>query len=242
MKSISSRQNIWFKRFREAVTEHRDEIVLEGPKMVHDAVAAGWQPIAVATTLDTDVGFELETYRIEFTDALIGSISDTRSTQHLLGLFERPRWSVEAIRQKRDAIIVALDRIQDPGNVGTIVRLGAAFDVAGVIVLPGTADPLAPKSIRATAGAILDVPIVSMSIDDLLELDLPLFAADAHGREIDPPSRSAILVFGNEGAGVEPAILGRATPIAIPMSSRVESLNVAASAAILLSRSYIRRS
>lgn len=67
---------------------------------------------------------------------------------------------------------------------------------------------------------------------------MPLFAADAAGSRTAPPAGNAVLVFGNEGAGVSPDLERHATPIAIPMSSRVESLNVASSAAILLSQSY----
>ena len=70
---------------------------------------------------------------------------------------------------------------------------------------------------------------------------VPLFAADASGPAVDPPSANAVLVFGNEGAGVSDEILRRATTIAIPMSARVESLNVASSAAILLARSFVLR-
>jgi tRNA G18 (ribose-2'-O)-methylase SpoU len=80
------------------------------------------------------------------------------------------------------------------------------------------------------------VPVASIT---LAELDgHALIAADANGAAVDPPSRDAVLVFGNEGAGVSAEILERATTIAIPMSKRVESLNVASSAAILLARSY----
>jgi TrmH family RNA methyltransferase len=125
--------------------------------------------------------------------------------------------------------------------VGTIVRLAAAFDAAGVALLPGSADPFSPKAIRASAGAILNVPCATASRDELLARGWPLFAADARGEATDPPARRAILAFGSEGGGVSEEIARAATLIAIPMSSRVESLNVAASAAILLSRSYALR-
>ncbi|HVR40366.1 MAG TPA: RNA methyltransferase, partial [Thermoanaerobaculia bacterium] len=111
-----------------------------------------------------------------------------------------------------------------------------AFDASGVLLLPGCADAFGPKAIRASAGAILHVPIVNVTANDLL--GRTLYAADAAGEKIDPPSRDAILVFGNEGAGVSEEILLASRRIAIPMSSRVESLNVASSAAILLSRTF----
>jgi TrmH family RNA methyltransferase len=140
--------------------------------------------------------------------------------------------------ERRDTIIVALDGVQDPGNVGTIVRLAAAFDCAGVALLPGCADPFAPKVIRSSVGAVLTVPIAAVSYDELVAAKLPLFAAALNGTSSQPPARGAIVVFGSEGGGVSPEITRAAEPITIPMSPRVESLNVATSAAILLSRSY----
>jgi len=225
MKTISSRQNALYKRVRRAIDEHAEEIAIEGRKSVDDAIANGWKPIAVVERDTT------------FTHALFDSLADTKASQGVIALFERPRYSSVL----DDRIVVALDGVQDPGNVGTIVRLAAAFDAGGVVLLPGSADAYGPKAIRASVGAILSVPVVTMSREELLARDWPLFAADANGEAIDPPSQRSVIVFGNEGSGVSPEIASRAKKIAIPMSKRVESLNVAASAAILLSRSYARR-
>jgi len=224
-KPISSRQNPLFRRIRDAIREHADEIVIEGPKQVADAIAAGWKPIA---RIERDV---------DFTGELFDQLADTRTPQNVLALFERPVHSAHEILARRDTVAVALDAVQDPGNAGTIVRLAAAFDAAGVLLLPGCADPFGPKAIRASAGAILHVPVASV---DRLP-DANLFYADMHGEITEPPARDAILVFGNEGAGVSDDIRRLGKAIAIPMSGRVESLNVASSAAILLSRSYATR-
>jgi TrmH family RNA methyltransferase len=224
MPLITSRQNPLFKRVREAIREHADEIVIEGPKAVEDAIAGGWKPIAVLRR-GTD-----------FAPELFDALAETKTSQGVLALFERPRPA--DVFARRDAIVVALDGVQDPGNVGTIVRLAAAFDAAGVALLPGCADPYAPKAIRASAGAILHVPLAPVSVVALLASGLPLFAADGRGEISDPPAREAILVFGNEGAGISDVVASRARRIAIHTSGRVESLNVAASAAILLSRSF----
>lgn len=219
MKSIASRQNPWFKRVRDAVREHADEIVLEGPKMVADAIAAGWEPIAV-------IGDD-----IVFSDDLLRAVSDTKTSQGVLGLFHRP-----PSRFATDRILVALDAVQDPGNVGTIVRLAAAFDAA-VALLPGCADPFSPKAIRASAGAILNVPIASVSARQLIESKRPLLYADMHG-ERKAPAKTDILVLGSEGSGVSEEIRKHGKPVAIETSGRVESLNVAAAAAILLWQAF----
>jgi TrmH family RNA methyltransferase len=223
--AISSRQNPLFQRIREAIRTHAGEIVIEGPKQVADAIRAGWKPLARVER------------GVDFTEVLFDQLSDTRAPQNVLALFERPSFSAHGILSRRDTVAVALDAVQDPGNVGTIVRLAAAFDAAGVLLLPGCADPYGPKAIRASVGAILNVPVATIET-----LNAPnVFYADMHGQVADPPARDAVLVFGNEGAGVSEAIRANARAISIPMSNRVESLNVASSAAILLARSFAIR-
>lgn len=219
---ITSKENPWFKRVRTALREHKDEIVVEGPKAVADAIAAGWKPIATP----------------EFSPALLKSISDTKTSQGVLALFQRPQTPAGRLFERRDSIVVALDGVQDPGNVGTIIRLAAAFDASGVAILPGCADPFGPKAIRASAGAILTVPVADVTPE---MLQWPIYAAEAHGDVAEPPARQAILVFGSEGSGVSDAIRTRAKGVSIETSGRVESLNVAAAAAILLWRSFRSR-
>jgi TrmH family RNA methyltransferase len=229
MKRISSRQNPLFKRIREAIRDHAEEIVIEGPKPVADAIANGWKPIEVITR------------DIEFSAELFDALTETKHPQDVIGLFERPRTRASEILARRDSIAIALDAVQDPGNVGTIVRLAAAFDASGVLLLPGCADAFGPKAIRSSAGAILNVPVANVTARELLDCGVPLIVTAMNGATIAPPSREAVLVFGNEGAGVSEELMRASKSIAIPMSGRVESLNVAASAAILLSRSFSAR-
>lgn len=226
---ISSRQNPLFKRFREAIRNHDREIAIEGPKAVADAISCGWTPLEVAER------------GVHFTAELFDSLAETRSPQNTIALFGRPAASAAAILNRRETIAVALDAVQDPGNVGTIVRLAAAFDAAGVLCLPGCADPFGPKAIRSSVGAILNVPVASITLAELLDGAVNLVAADTNGEVGDPPSRDAVFVFGNEGVGVSVELMRAARTIAIPMSARVESLNVASSAAILLARSFTLR-
>jgi TrmH family RNA methyltransferase len=227
---ISSRQNPWFKRIREAIREHAGEIVIEGPKPVADAIAAGWKPVKVVTR------------DVDFTSEVFDALAETKSPQNVIGLFERPIASLSDLFERATSIVIALDGVQDPGNVGTIVRLAAAFDANGVVLLPGCADAFSPKAIRSSAGAILTVPVVSCSTEELLARGWPIVAADARGERTDPPTQHAVIAFGSEGAGLSPALANAAQTIAIAISPRIESLNVAAAAAILLSRSYALRS
>jgi RNA methyltransferase, TrmH family len=215
-KRISSRHNPLFKRIREAIREHANEIVVEGPKPVADAIANGWKPIHVVTR---DVDFSAE---------LFDALTETKNPQHVIGLFERPLANAKAILSQRDRIALALDAVQDPGNVGTIVRLAATFSDSTRLDI-------------GIASAILNVPVAEITVADLIASGVPLFATAMSGAKNDPPSKNAVLVFGNEGAGVSHEVMAAAKTLAIPMSSRVESLNVAASAAILLARSYATR-
>jgi TrmH family RNA methyltransferase len=224
MQTITSRHNPLFKRVRDAIHEHAAEIVIEGSKSVDDAIAGGWKPLVI---LRRDV---------DLSSALFDALAETKSPQDVIALFERP--ANADLFARPDTIVVALDGVQDPGNVGTIVRLAAAFDAGGIALLPGCADPFSPKSIRASAGAILNVPVANVTIDDL---KWPLFVTAADGSPDDPPARGAIIVFGSEGQGVSPEIARRAKSLAIRTSGRVESLNVAATAAILLGRSFEAR-
>jgi TrmH family RNA methyltransferase len=224
--TISSRQNPWFKRFREAIRDHAGEIVIEGPKAVADATAAGWRPIKIIER------------GVDFSSAIFDALAETRSPQNVIALFERPRFELPALFARRSSIVIALDGVQDPGNVGTIVRLAAAFDANGIALLPGCADAFGPKAIRSSAGAILTVPVVNCSIDALLAQGWDVIAADTRGEIADPPSAKAILAFGSEGSGLSPALNDVARTIGIRMSPLMESLNVGSSAAILLARSY----
>lgn len=228
-KTITSRHNPLIKRMREAIREHKEEIVIEGPKPVADAIANGWKAIAV---LERDANISAEAF---------DSITETKHPQHVIGLFERPHANVTDILGRRDTISVALDGVQDPGNVGTIVRLAAAFDASGVLLLPGCADAFGPKAIRSSAGAILSVPVARITLQELFAADVPLFATAVDGARNDPPAKNGVIVFGNEGAGVSAEVQRHATKLAVAMSQRVESLNVAATAAILLARSYALR-
>jgi TrmH family RNA methyltransferase len=224
--TISSKQNVWFKRIREAIHDHDDEIVIEGPKAVADAVAAGWVPIKTFAR------------GADFTAALFDALAETKSPQNVIGLFHRPQSSLDQIFARDSSVVIALDGVQDPGNVGTIVRLAAAFDANGIVLLPGCADPFSPKAIRSSAGAILSVPVVNASVEELLTCGWPIVAADARGEAGEPPAERAVIAFGSEGSGLSPALADKARTIAIRISPRIESLNVAMSAAILLARSY----
>lgn len=171
----------------------------------------------------------------EISPATMKKISDTQTPQGIL-LVVRQKFSTPAeVAAKK--IIVALDGVQDPGNVGTILRTAEAFG-CGVVMLDGSAEIFNPKVVRASMGAIFFLPIIKMSHKEFLNLRVEILAAAVDSSaEIytrhNFSGRSAI-VFGSEANGVSEKILSAAKKIFIPMSGRAESLNVATAAAIII--------
>jgi TrmH family RNA methyltransferase len=171
------------------------------------------------------------------------SASETESPQGILAIGEVPDRSLASIHlspSERLRLLV-LDGIQDPGNVGTIIRTAAAFGVLATISLPGTVDLWNAKVVRSAMGAQFHHSCLSCTWDELdafrREQPFVIWAADASGDSIDglePPARLAVVV-GNEGAGLSALSRTRADRlVALPLSAMVESLNVAVAAGILL--------
>jgi TrmH family RNA methyltransferase len=129
---------------------------------------------------------------------------------------------------------VLLDRMQDPGNVGAILRTAEAFSVDTVLLTLGCADPYGPKALRAAMGAALRQKIAFVEPDSLPPL--PLVALDADGDDIRSwKPEPCIAVIGNEGEGIAPEFLRKCGKrLRIPMTGRVESLNAAVAAAVLM--------
>jgi TrmH family RNA methyltransferase len=169
------------------------------------------------------------------------SAADTESPQGILAVAEIPRREPGDLASPRRVLL--LDAVQDPGNVGTILRTAAALAVDVTIALPGTVDVWNAKVVRSAMGAVFTHPVVPMAFDEaarwLRAHEVPLWAADAAGTPVSAvaaarPARVA-LVVANEGAGVSPAVAAAAAHlVAIPMAPGAESLNVAVAAGILL--------
>ena len=174
-------------------------------------------------------------------DRKLEELSDTESPQGVLLVCREPGWTLDDVLDPPGRGLLVLDGIQDPGNVGTLVRVATAFGVAGVLALDGTADPWSPKAVRAAAGAVFSTRVVVVPWGEaaprLEAAGTAIVVSDAGGADVAgyrPPDRWA-LVVGNEGAGVRPAITGAAhATVGVPMPGGGESLNVGVAAAILL--------
>jgi TrmH family RNA methyltransferase len=170
---------------------------------------------------------------------LLERAAHTESPQGALAVF-RPRVFTLAEALAGEGPVVLLDRLADPGNVGLILRTAEAAGAAGVVVTPGTADPLNPKCVRASAGSIFRVPLAHAALDAAAAAlrggGRRLYATSPHGGveyTAADLSGSVALLLGQEGGGLEPSLLERFEAIRIP-TGRVESLNVAMAAGVLL--------
>ncbi|NUS48675.1 MAG: RNA methyltransferase [Gemmatimonadaceae bacterium] len=170
-----------------------------------------------------------------------GSAAETESPQGVLAIAEIPTRSLDALPLAPRARLVLLDGVQDPGNVGTIVRTAAALGAAAVLALPGTVDLWNAKVVRSAMGATFHAPAFSCTWDEVDAFrrreSVALWGADAGGTPLESlaaPDRLG-LVVGNEGAGLSPESLARVEVLtSLPISSAVESLNVAVATGILL--------
>ena len=169
------------------------------------------------------------------------SAAETESPQGVLAIAEMPSGTLAELPRSDSLRLLVLDAVQDPGNVGTILRTASAFGVSATFSLPGTVDLWNAKVVRSAMGAHFHHPCLTGTWDDLDTFrkasQLEIWAADAAGTVVDdlePPQRLG-LVVGNEGGGLSSQSRTRADRlVALPISAAVESLNVAVAAGILL--------
>jgi TrmH family RNA methyltransferase len=175
-------------------------------------------------------------------ETLFRRLSDVRASQGILAVIAKPRWNEARVLTREQVFGVYGEQLQDPTNVGTLIRTAAAFDVDGLWFSTDSTDPFNPKVVRATAGALLKLPIFSVADPSRFKQQhCAVLATQASGRKgqdirtITRIPRRAVLALGNESRGLSEATLKQATVrFHVPIGRQVESLNVAAAAAICL--------
>lgn len=250
--SLSERRRKLVGRLRRRKTREREGLFLvEGTRTVAEALAAEArcrfavssprlqaQPLGVWLLERLDAaGVDV----VEADDDSLGELSDTDTPQGILLVCEEPGWSLDNLEAGPGARFLVLDAIQDPGNLGTLVRAAAAFALSGVLALDGTVDPWNPKAVRASAGGIFHIPVLCApwgEVEGWLDRSgVALLAAEAGGVDVatvEPGDRWA-LAIGNEGAGVREGLAERApVRVGVPMPGGLESLNAGMAGSILL--------
>ena len=250
MLSKNRRQLI--ERLKTRKGRPREGLVLvEGVRASAEVFAAGADIRFVVRSprlLDTEAGRTLastlagggpETVEVE--DADLAELSDTKHPQGVLCVCAEPDLDLAQLRARTPATVLLLDGLQDPGNLGTLIRAARAFGVDAVIVLDGSVDPWNPKAVRAAAGAGFHTRIARASWAEvrpwLREQHIEILAADPDGDDVRSVQvrGSWALAVGNEGAGLRADVVSASTKrIAIPMPGRAESLNAGVAGSILL--------
>ncbi len=239
---ITSASNPLLKGVRRAVGRGAltpdGYMVAETPHLLQEALRSGCEIGAVLAAAGARVEVPDNVRILQLDDALFRSVAATEAPQGVIALV-RPRvWRMEELFP-RNALVVVLDGVQDPGNAGTVLRSAEAFGATGVIFLKGTVSPYNPKAVRASAGSVFRVPLVTGVAPEEARAALASvdrYAASAKGTVTAASAalvRPCALIIGSEGAGVSARMSAGAVGIRIPTAG-VESLNAATAAAILL--------
>jgi TrmH family RNA methyltransferase len=238
---------------RRKAREKRGLALAEGVRLLEEALAAGVTitGAAVGPGLEaTERGRALKAALAgrgvpleELDDRALEALADTDHPQGIVAVVEPKPWGFADLttHDSRPTTLV-LDGVQDPGNVGAILRSALALGAAGVVALPGTAELLNPKVLRGSMGAAFKLPNFHATDDEFgawtRKGKVTLWTTAMDGTDIRKVTRSAgplALLLGNEGAGVRAELSATASErVAIPIAPKAESLNVAAAAAILL--------
>jgi TrmH family RNA methyltransferase len=268
VRIVQSKQNARLKELRRALTKppraagelppHRAENAqweprfagIEGPNLIREAVRANVRIPSVFVAQGSerllDELFLLpETEVLVLPPALLSASLATETPQPIAALVEPRTWEWEHLlsgRRNAAPLIVVLAGLQDPGNVGTILRSAEAFGATGVVSLTGTVSAWNPKAVRASAGSIFRMPMIAATAEEcflrLHEQDVTLWTtAMHHAKEVHRAdlTRGVALIIGNEGNGVPQEVATHADgALTIPYPGPVESLNAAIATSVLL--------
>ena len=226
---------------------------LEGARLVAEAVrsgitieailvsASGQRQLSVLSTLLDRPALILRT-----TDALFSSVAGTETPQGIAALVRPREYSFDDLLRGGVPLVVVLAGVQDPGNVGTILRSAEALGATGAIAARGTAHPNSPKAMRASAGSALRLPVISgiavpVALAQLRVSGVQIIAATSSNNATARPPGAidfrgpVALLIGNEGGGL-PAEIERSADalVRIPLAEPVDSLNAAVAASLLL--------
>lgn len=247
MQLITSRDNAKVKRFaslHKRENARREGLVfLEGERLCTDAFGSGIKPSEVIITEKNIPWAEKYAKDSEITllsDDCFKKIASTVNPQGVACIVKQPSSGNEIpYRGDGNDIYAVLEDIQDPGNLGTIIRTADAFDFTAVIMSPSTCDPFNEKTLRASMGSVWHLPLIVSSMEEAFAFfeknGISSLAMHLHGKELNEAQITlpAAYFIGNEGGGLTDETSGKCTSLVkIPMPGKAESLNAAAASAI----------
>ncbi|WP_105404206.1 RNA methyltransferase [Neorhizobium sp. T7_12] len=257
VKEVTSLSNPIIKDIK-ALTNKRDReesgaFMAEGLKLVIDALELGWEirtlvyaKAAKGKALVEQVAAKTVAHGglvLEVSEKVLSSVTRRDNPQMVVGIFEQ-RWKrLDDLKPGRNETLVALDRVRDPGNLGTIIRTADAAGATGVILVGECTDPFSLETVRATMGSVFAVPVVKCSPEEFLiwqkrsgtQVVATHLAGAVDYRTVDYSKKSVVLLMGNEQSGL-PDNLARAADrtVRIPQQGRADSLNLAVASAVML--------
>jgi TrmH family RNA methyltransferase len=262
MQTITTRRNALVARFRDVARGDEDEVLLlDGAHLVGDAVAAGLrirQLIVAADGIDrpeiraiVDALAGSDTEMATATSMVMDAASPVRSASGIVAIADRPATAAERIYTAADPLVMIAVDVQDPGNLGAIVRVVEAGGATAFVAAGISANPFGWKALRGSMGSALRVPIAirrdtAAAIDDARRHGCRIVATVPSGGDTHTAAdlRGPIaLLVGGEGAGLSPTVIADAdVRVSISMDAPVESLNAAVAAAILIYEARRQRS
>lgn len=223
-----------------------DVFLVEGQKMFEEAPKERVVKAYIATSLYEELGAKLNLEGIEYElveDRIFRAMSDTQTPQGILCIVKRESYDLETLLEMENPLLLLLENLQDPGNLGTIVRTAEGAGVDGIILSRECVDLYNPKTIRSTMGSIYRMPVLDQGnlvevVGQLHEKKIHTYAAHlSNSRMYDQPSyiEGTAFLIGNEGNGLTKELSELAGEyIKIPMAGQLESLNAAIAASILM--------
>lgn len=248
---ITSRHNPLVGRFKAAADSDAQWMLLDGAHLLFEALDAGVAIDCVAVDSDRVPSGDLDALSravpadrlVRVSRSVLDAMSPVRTPTGIVALAARPPDAPASLLSATTALLVGAADIQDPGNLGAIIRAAEAGGASGVVTTPGGADPFGWKAIRGAMGSAFRLPVIRSPsvlamVDQAHAAGLQVVAAVGHGHtpmsavDLTKPS---LLVLGSEGQGLPPALVDAAdVRVSIPMTPPVESLNVAVAAALLV--------
>ena len=227
------------RRFRRRV----GQFVIETERWLVDSLAQGWQPtllLCTDTWATSAAGrallAQIDGPMLLITPALLRALSETQTPAGFLALLPIPDPEPPA----NPGLLLILDQIRDPGNLGTIIRAAAAAGASAIVLTPGSVDPYNPKVVRATMGTLARLPVLELDWPEIADRwpDLPAYIATGEAEqqydELDWCQPTALIIGGEATGASEAARKGAAGRIRIEMVNEVESLNAAMACSIIL--------
>ncbi|PLT32329.1 RNA methyltransferase [Bacillus sp. V5-8f] len=246
MNYIESAKNPKVKQWKKLLTKkERDKtgkFLIEGFHLVEEALKEKnlVQQVILSQEVEVPLRFKLDGIEvIHAANDVLNAISDTETPQGIVAICGQKQVD---INESNPARLLLIDAVQDPGNIGTMIRTADAAGMDAVILGEGCADLYNPKTIRSTQGSVFHLPILKRNlaetIDWLITRDIPVYGTALDGGvsfEETEKSEAFALLVGNEGQGVSKDLLSKATKnLYIPIYGKSESLNVGIAAGILM--------